>query len=171
MKKNKVKDAFLEQLRKIPIIQVACEKVGVSRNSVYRWRSEDEKFQKEMEAALVEGEALVNDMSESQVLSLIKDKNWSAISFWLRHRNPKFRERLEVNANFQSPQDELNPEQEAVVREALRLASIIPEEPSQEINKLNTNQNYESTKLPATTSEVQLQPPVDGSGGTNDPRP
>lgn len=171
MKKNKVKDAFLEQLRKIPIIQVACEKTNVSRNSVYRWRKEDEKFCKEMEAALVEGEALVNDMSESQVLSLIKDKNWSAISFWLRHRNPKFRERLEVNANFQSPQDELNPEQEAVVREALRLASIIPEEPSQEINKLNTNQNYEPTKLPTTSSEVRLQPPVDGSGGTNDQRP
>ena len=41
MKKDKVKDAFLEQLRKVPIIQVACEKVGISRNSVYRWKNED----------------------------------------------------------------------------------------------------------------------------------
>lgn len=125
MKKNKVKNAFLEQLRKIPIITVACEKVGVSRNSIYKWRNTDEVFQKEMEAALADGEALVNDMSESQLLSMIQDKNWSAISFWLRHRNPKFRERIEVDAKINQVNDQLNSEQEAVVREALRLASFI----------------------------------------------
>ncbi len=144
MKKNKVKNTFLEYLRKVPIVQVACEKIGVSRNSVYRWRNEDENFRKEMEIALTEGEALVNDMGESQLLSLIRDKNWPAISFWLRHRNPKFRERLEVTANVQPVQEELTPEQEEVVREALRLASLLP--PKQEpkrIDKPNNNQNHE----------------------------
>ncbi len=124
MKKKKLKNAFLEQLKKIPIVTVACEKVGISRNSVYRWRNDDEEFLKEMDIALVEGEALVNDMSESQVLSLIQEKNWSAISFWLRHRNPKFRDRVEVTAKIENRQEKLTPEQEAVVREALRLASI-----------------------------------------------
>lgn len=133
MKKNKVKNAFLEQLRKIPIVTVACEKISISRNSVYRWKNEDEKFSKEMETALADGEALVNDMSESQLLSLIQEKNWSAISFWLRHRNPKFRERIEVDAKINQVSDQLNPEQEAIVREALRLASLnhkIDEQPS-----------------------------------------
>jgi hypothetical protein len=122
MKKNKVKDTFLEQLRKIPIVQVACEKTGVSRNSVYRWKNEDKDFSNEMETALAEGEALVNDMGESQLLSLIKEKNWSAISFWLRHRNPRFRDKIEVTTKHED--DSLTPEQETVVREALRLASI-----------------------------------------------
>jgi len=122
MKKNKVKDTFLEQLRKIPIVQVACEKTGVSRNSVYRWKNEDKEFSNEMETALAEGEALVNDMGESQLLSLIKEKNWSAISFWLRHRNPRFRDKIEVTTKHED--DSLTPEQETVVREALRLASI-----------------------------------------------
>lgn len=122
MKKNRIKNEFLEQLRKIPIIQVACEKVGISRNSIYRWRNEDPEFCKDMDQALVEGEELINDMSESQLVSMIRDKNWQAISFWLRKRNPKFRDRLEVNTTT-LPQEELSPEQEAVVKEALRLAS------------------------------------------------
>jgi len=129
MKKNRVKDAFLEQLRKIPIVAVAAEKVGVSRNSVYKWRNTDEAFRNEMEAALVDGEALVNDMGESQLLSLIQEKNWSAISFWLRHRNPKFRERVEVTATVQSAQEALTPEQEDIVRRALRLAALDKDEP------------------------------------------
>lgn len=123
MKKDRIKDAFLDQLRKVPIVQVACEKVGVSRNSVYRWKNTDKKFLEQMGAALVEGEELINDMSESQILTLIREKSWPAISFWLKHRNPKFRERVEVNATIREQQDSLTPEQEAVVREALRLAS------------------------------------------------
>lgn len=122
MKKNRTKNEFLDQLRKIPIIQVACEKISISRNSIYRWRNEDAEFLKDMDQALVEGEELINDMSESQLVSMIRDKNWQAISFWLRKRNPKFRDRLEVNTKT-LPQEELSPEQEAVVKEALRLAS------------------------------------------------
>ena len=122
MKKTKKKDEFLEQLKKIPIVQVACEKVSLSRNTVYRWRNEDETFRKEMEIALQEGEDLVNDMSENQLLSLIKDKNWSAISFWLKHRNPKFRERVEVITRMDD--DTLTPEQEAMVKKALELATL-----------------------------------------------
>mgnify|MGYP001576392345 CR=1 FL=1 len=124
MKKNKVKNTFLEQLRKIPIVTVACEKVGVSRNSVYRWKNEDEEFSKEMDKALADGEALVNDMSESQLLSMIQDRSWPAISFWLRHRNPKFRERIEVDAKINNITEKLTPEQESIVREALRLATL-----------------------------------------------
>jgi DNA-binding XRE family transcriptional regulator len=129
MKSNK-KEEFLAELRRIPIVQVACEKVGLSRNTIYRWRKEDKEFSQVMVDALAEGEDLVNDMGESQLLAMIKDKNWAAISFWLRHRNPKFRERLEVTANIQSPQEELTAEQQEVVARALELArqGLIPAE-------------------------------------------
>lgn len=130
MKKDKVKDAFLEQLRKVPIIQVACEKVGISRNSVYRWKNDDPQFEKELTTALEEGEALVNDMSENQLLVLIREKNWHAISFWLRKRNPKFKDKIEVEVK--PKQEELTPEQEATVREALRLAGTLPNENTNE---------------------------------------
>ena len=48
MKKNKFQDQFLDELRKVPIVQVACEKTGLSRNSIYRWRKEDKDFLKKM---------------------------------------------------------------------------------------------------------------------------
>jgi len=149
MKKDKVKTAFLEQLTKIPIIQLACEKIGIARATVYRWKAEDEEFKEKMENALKEGETMINDMSETQVISLIKDKKWHAISFWLRHHHPKYAQRIEISTNNQ-PQEKLDPEQEAVVREALRLAGLThPEEKIADNNaeKILTNKNDDdSTK-------------------------
>jgi hypothetical protein len=137
MKKNKKQMEFLEQLRKIPIVMVACEKSGISRNSIYRWRNDDEEFRKEMETALAEGEALVNDMSESQLLSMIRDKNWAAISFWLRHRNPKFRDRVEVTTKTDD-MGALSPAQAEIVRKAIELMN-----PPSDINQENYPINHE----------------------------
>ena len=131
MKDHKTKKLILENIRKVPIIEVACSKSGIARSTLYRWRDKDEKFREDLEKALAEGEELINDMSESQLISLIKEKSWSAISFWLKHRNPKFRERIEVNAKIEK-QEELTPEQETVVRKALELASL------EENNQLNS---------------------------------
>lgn len=145
MKKDRIQNMFLDQLRKVPIVQVACEKVGIARSSVYRWRDEDEEFKKKLEEALAEGEALVNDMGESQLISMIRDKNWPAISFWLRHRNPKFRERVEITGSIETPQNELTAEQQTIVREALRLASLSVDEGTKEINQNNNNNNEQPT--------------------------
>ena len=124
MKDSDTKKRFLEHLRKVPIIQVACEKTSVSRATIYRWRDKEKKFRKEFEEALAEGEALVNDMSESQLISLIKEKNFQAVSFWLRHRHQKFRERIEVSGTLETKQETLSKEEAKLVRKALRLASF-----------------------------------------------
>ncbi len=120
MKKNKKRNEFLNELRKIPIIQVACEKVGLSRTSIYRWKDEDPEFKKEMEQAMKDGESFVNDMSESQLLTLIKEKDWSAISFWLRHHHSAYKNKLEISTR--EVDETLSPEQEELVRKALGLA-------------------------------------------------
>ena len=135
MKKDRIKDLFLEQLRKVPIIQVVCEKVGISRSSAYRWIDESQEFRKQVEAAMIEGETFINEMGESQIISLMRQGNWSAISFWARHRNPKFRERIDINANIQTPNEELTSEQQEVVKNALCLASLTVDEGTKEINK------------------------------------
>lgn len=133
MKKNKVQDQFLEELAKVPIVQVACEKTGLSRNSVYRWRKEDKTFEKKMDEALASGVAFVNDMSESQLLNLIKEKSYSAISFWLRHRNDNYKDKLEVTTKEDN--EALSPSQAKVVRHALKLASITKQKSIRKINK------------------------------------
>ncbi len=141
MKKDKTRDLFIEQLRKIPIVQIACEKTGLSRNSVYRWRKEDEQFRKDWDESISEGELLVNDMGESQLISLIKEKNWFAISFWLRHHHPKYAHKLLIDAVINNQDEPLSPEQEQLVREALRLASTnngnIPSDSNEPTNELS----------------------------------
>lgn len=123
MKSNDTKKLFLENLKKVPIIQVACEKAGVSRATVYRWREKDKKFRKILDEALSQGEALINDMGESQLISLMKEKNFSAIRFWLNHRHDKFKERVEITTKSEE-QEKLSPEQQKIVKEALKLASF-----------------------------------------------
>lgn len=132
MKKNKYQNQFLEELTRIPIVQVACEKTGLSRNSVYRWRREDKVFAKKMDESLAEGVALVNDMSESQLLNLIKEKNWSAISFWLRHRNDNYKNKLEITTK--DDPEELTPSQAKIVKQALKLAKITQAKSLKNIN-------------------------------------
>jgi hypothetical protein len=128
MKRNKDKQLLLNQLKETPIINFACKKTGIGRATYYHWR-EDKKFAKSADEAIAEGEAFITDMSESQLISMIRDRNFQAIQLWLRHHHTKYGQKIEITANI-SQQDELTPEQEAVVREALRLASLLPEEES-----------------------------------------
>ncbi|MDQ5957513.1 MAG: hypothetical protein QG614_488 [Patescibacteria group bacterium] len=121
MKKNKLQDQFFEELRKVPIVQVACEKTGISRNSIYRWKKQDKSFSKKMDQAMADGVAFINDMSESQMFTMIKEKNWSAISFWLKHRNPNYKDKIEISTKEES--EDLTSEQRKIIRKALKLGT------------------------------------------------
>jgi len=118
----KDKTILLADLKSIPIIEVACNKASISRATYYRWRNEDEAFSKEADEAIAEGEKRINDLSESQLISLIKDRSMPGIAFWLRHHHPKYSNKLEVFANIKNSNQPLTPEQQAIVEKALTLA-------------------------------------------------
>lgn len=113
-------DLLLEQLKKTPIVQIACEKTGTGRSTYYRWREEDKEFANRADEALQEGSLLVNDMAESQLLSAVRDKNMTAIIFWLKHHHKAYANRLEISAV--KPEEEvLTPEQEQLIQKALTI--------------------------------------------------
>ncbi len=114
---------MLEQLKKTPVVQICCEKLGVSRSTYYRWREEDPEFTKQADLALAEGVALVNDMAESQLLSAIRDRNISAIFYWLNHRHSAYSNKLEITAKVKD--ESLTAEQEALIKKALEHASLL----------------------------------------------
>lgn len=132
MKKN-LKTSFLEELRKVPIIQVACEKSGISRQTFYRWKKESKTFSQDVDKSLREGISFVNDMSETQLLNLIKEKDYKSISFWLRHRHDAYKQKIEITTKEDS--EELTPEQSKIVKQALKLASITKNSSIKKINK------------------------------------
>ncbi|MCA9370776.1 MAG: hypothetical protein KC680_02340 [Candidatus Peregrinibacteria bacterium] len=124
-RQDQEKAVLLEQLKKTPIVQIACEKVGTGRTTYYRWRKEDDEFKKEADSALKEGKLLVNDMAESQLLSAIRDGHMTAIIFWLKNQHKDYMTRMEVTTKL-AENDQLTPEQELSVRKALSLAALLP---------------------------------------------
>jgi len=120
---NVNRQLMIEQLRKTPIVQVACEKMNVARSTYYRWREEDPEFAKQADTALVEGVALVNDMAESQLLSAIRDRNISAIFYWLNHRHSAYSNKLEITAKVKN--EVMTPEQAELIKKALENANLI----------------------------------------------
>jgi hypothetical protein len=121
------KKLLLEQLQKIPVVEIACQKLGIGRASYYRWRAESKQFAKEADEAIREGRELGNDMSESQILKAIRDGNLSAAYFWLKHNSKNYATKVELTANIK-PDEELTPEQQETVRKALALTGLSEEE-------------------------------------------
>lgn len=121
---EKQKQQLLEQFKKTPIVQIACEKTGIGRATYYRWRKDDEEFSKLADEAIVEGSLLINDMAESQLISAIKDKNLRAITFWLQTHHKGYSSKVELKGKLEVDNTPLTPEQEALIKKALELAGL-----------------------------------------------
>lgn len=115
----KEKELLIEQFKKTPIIQFACEKAGVGRATYYRWRKDDADFARCCDDALQESVGLMNDLAESQLLSAIKDKNMTAIIFWLKNRHKAYSTKVELSGSIKTELEVLTPEQEQLVNKAI----------------------------------------------------
>lgn len=87
------KDKVIELLNTTPIVQVACQKAGISRATYYRWRDKDSKFKEKSDLAVNNGIELINDVAESQLVTLIKEKHPTSIYYWLNNHHPVYSER------------------------------------------------------------------------------
>ena len=128
------KAELLEELKRTPIIELVCKKVGIARATFYRWKKDDAKFADAIDEAIGLGGELVSDMAESQLLVAIRDGNFSAIAFWLKTHHRAYRTKVEVTAAEKS-KEELTPEQTAIVKKALAFGHLIEEESPQEEHK------------------------------------
>lgn len=134
---EKEKNQLIDNLRQMPIIESACRKTNISRTTFYRWKKDDKEFAKAAEEAMHEGENLISDLSENQLISLIRDGNFQAIQFWLKHRSKKYSEKLDITADVNIKDEPLTPEQKELVEKSLTMAGIL----------LKTNeQNYDRPK-------------------------
>ncbi len=105
-KKSRKAKEFLEEISRLPNISIACEKVGLARNTVYRWCKEDPKFQESVDTALAIGNDFITDVAESKLISLINDKevNLRVIRYWLdNHKKEYIRPRLVVDSRDTLP--------------------------------------------------------------------
>jgi hypothetical protein len=134
MNTDQNKKLLIEQLKKTPIVEAACQKLDIGRSTYYYWQKEDKEFAKEAEKAMVEGQYLVNDLAESQLIAAVKERNIQAIMHWLRHHHPAYTDTIQIKHSID---EELSPEQEALVRKALILAAGV----RSNINNFNQKDN------------------------------
>lgn len=117
--KNKAQ--LLEQFRKTPIIQLACEKAGIGRATFYRWKKEDHEFAQMAEEALGDGIRLMNDMAESKLLSSVKEGNLTGIIFWLKNRHEAYKTRVEISSAHRE-EVTITDEQEEIIKRAIGIS-------------------------------------------------
>jgi ACT domain-containing protein len=118
--KKASKSTVIKQLKKTPIVQVSCKKVGISRATFYRWKKEDKKFANEAESAIEEGLWLINDMAESQLITAIKEGNLTGIIFWLKNHHRQYSPKLEVTTK--DGDIPLTEEQRILIKKSLAMA-------------------------------------------------
>jgi len=121
----KDKAKLLLKLKTTPIVEVACKQAGIPRSTYYRWRKSDVEFANSCDETIEESAGRISDLAESQLINAIKERNMTAIMFWLKHHHRVYRNRLEIDAKLTDVQQELSPEQAELVSQALKLAGLI----------------------------------------------
>lgn len=90
-KTKKLVNKLLEEIERTGIIEISCEKIGISRNTFYRWMKEDKRFLEQASEAIFLGTGRVSDIAVSNILAGIKEKDMKATMYWLSHRHPEFK--------------------------------------------------------------------------------
>jgi hypothetical protein len=121
-RRDESKQKLLEALKEMPVITVACKRSGIDNSTYYRWRQEDKEFMRQSRDAFDRGIEFVNDMSETQVIALIKEKKMPAIALWLKHHHARYGSKNQAYVPITARED-LTPEENQIVIEALALAS------------------------------------------------
>ncbi len=90
MKKHRKAKKFLDELKLVPIVSSVCEKLDISRNSIYNWRKDDPEFCRAMDEALEVGSESVSDLAESKLIQHIKNGAPWAIRFHLENNKKNY---------------------------------------------------------------------------------
>jgi len=97
-KSERLKKELLSALKKnLGIVSSACDALGVSRTTYYKYYNEDEDFKKQVNDI---GEATI-DFAESSLFELIRSGNTAATIFFLKTKGKRrgYIERQEVEHN------------------------------------------------------------------------
>ena len=66
--------------KSLGIVSTACQSIGISRTTYYKYYNEDEDFRQSVDSI----SDIALDCAESQLFELIKEKNVTAIIFYLK---------------------------------------------------------------------------------------
>lgn len=130
---ERIKALLIEQLKKTPVVQVACEKMNIGRSTFYRWKNQDKEFSKAVDESVQEGTDFVSDLAESRLIEAIRDRNLRAVLFWLRSHSTRYATKVELNGRLRIDNEPLNDEQKEMIEKALKLSGLINSDNKEEV--------------------------------------
>ncbi len=96
LKARHAKKLMLEMLRKYPIVEAACAKVGISRSTHYEWIKKDAQYSSDVEQATRASIDTVTDIAESNIIEGIKKGDYKSSAFWLTHRHMNYKKKNDL---------------------------------------------------------------------------
>ena len=100
-------DKLVEFLAESGNVSFACKRAGVSRDTYYRWRYEDE-FAMQADISIASGKEFVNDLAHSQLIRNIQNGDMGAIKFQLGNCHDDYLPKKSVQAYRASDQYQPN---------------------------------------------------------------
>ncbi len=116
--------AFLEELAKTGIVQLACNKSGIGRSTYYDWCNRYSKFYELAQKAIRGGRMMINDVAESQLLRLIQSGNITSLIFWLKNHHVDYSDKMVHNHTHQLGALELTDDERDQISRALKLTGL-----------------------------------------------
>jgi hypothetical protein len=109
MKKRRYEKLFLDELSLAPVPSFVCKKIGLSRNTVYRWRMEDPDFAAKMDKAMRMGTRSINDICELGLIKKVQEGDLRAIKYWLDNNKKNYARPRPINFwNNASPERKIS---------------------------------------------------------------
>jgi hypothetical protein len=134
------KRELLEQLRKTPVVEIACIKAGIGHTTYYDWRKNDPEFAKEADEALHTGKNFVSDVAEGNLIAKVKQGHFQSLLLWLRTHREEYGNKLEIRGQILHTREELTEEEAKLLRKSLEMAGFSTET----LKELNLPDSVES---------------------------
>ncbi len=96
IKARRAKKLMISLLEKYPIVEAACNKIGISRSTHYQWIKIDFDYRVKIEAAMALSISTVNDIAESNIINGVKRGDFKETRFWLAHRHSAYKAKAEI---------------------------------------------------------------------------
>jgi predicted DNA-binding transcriptional regulator AlpA len=86
------KQDVIDELKNEVTIKGVCGKLGISRQTIYRWIEEDEEFAEKLKISRKEAIYEMNDECENKVIQKIRSDDSGMIKFWLRYHHDDYKQ-------------------------------------------------------------------------------
>ncbi len=90
-KSKKLLKQIIAELEKMPNKSYVCQKLGISRQTLYRWIEDDLDFSDGVELAIRIGNESMSDLAESKLVEMVKEGDFRAVRYLLDNKHKDYK--------------------------------------------------------------------------------